>query len=53
VLGTVARGPLPIKKKRIKKKRIGLSRAPGPYTLDVRFMTHFCHSSFTACDLYR
>jgi hypothetical protein len=32
VLGTVARGPLPIKKKRIKKKRIGLSRAPGPYT---------------------
>jgi hypothetical protein len=32
VLGTVARGPLPIKKKRIKKKRIGLSRAPGPYS---------------------
>ena len=29
VLGTVARGPLPIK-----KKRIGLSRAPGPYSKD-------------------
>ena len=29
VLGTVARGPLPIK-----KKRIGLSRAPGPYSID-------------------
>jgi hypothetical protein len=37
VLGTVARGPLPIKKKRIKKKRIGLSRAPGPYWLDNSF----------------
>ena len=32
VLGTVARGPLPIK-----KKRIGLSRAPGPYSIDNSF----------------
>jgi hypothetical protein len=46
VLGTVARGPLPIKKKRIKKKRIGLSRAPGPYWI-VNTLTQSLSSGYS------